>query len=87
MMLCDEKVNQSLRLRHDIFFLFLLNKDFFSQEKKYFVQESFEIQDLREEQNSLKRKIGIIENNLKGELKLFHENLFDIFNVYLYNFL
>jgi len=76
MMLCEEKVNQSLRLRHLLLFdIFLFYNIITSQERKYFVEESFEITDLKEEGNALKKKISIIENNLKGELKLFHENL------------
>ena len=75
-MLCEEKVNQSLRLRHLLLFdIFLFYNIITSQERKYFVEESFEITDLKEEGNALKKKISIIENNLKGELKLFHENL------------
>ena len=75
-MLCEEKVNQSLRLRHLLLFDILLFYNIItSQERKYFVEESFEITDLKEEGNALKKKISIIENNLKGELKLFHENL------------
>jgi len=39
------------------------------------VEESDEIMELKEKGNALRKKISIIENNLKGELKIFHQNL------------